>query len=427
MSYLKPNITISIVDDFSKIPARAVPPQYKTTFEPVRSPSVLPPFLSSDNDNDGLAAQQAALQAPKQYYPHVWFNDFWILRDYLVPVNSTLKELPIEVEVGPISAMKFMLFSSVDQSFATQREWGMQSEGEADEVKRIFLEGNPWLLALTTFVSLLHSIFDALAFKNDIGFWKDNKSMRGLSARTVLINAFCQAIIFLYLLDNETSLVVLASSGIGAAIEFWKVTKAMKVTLVPSARLFGLPIPHFADRDSYTSSKTDEYDAEAMRYLSYALYPLIIGYAIYTLKYETHRSWYSWAVSSLVGAVYTFGFILMCPQLYLNYKLKSVAHLPWRQMTYKFLNTIIDDLFAFVIKMPIMHRLSVFRDDLIFLIYVYQRWIYRVDKTRANEFGYVEERETETETEGEAAQGDGAPVAAAEPEAEAPVERKKDK
>lgn len=56
------------------------------------------------------------------------------------------------------------------------------------------------------------------------------------------------------------------------------------------------------------------------------------------------------------------GFIMMCPQLFINYKLKSVAHLPWRQMTYKFLNTIIDDLFAFVIKMPILHRLSVFRD-----------------------------------------------------------------
>lgn len=60
------------------------------------------------------------------------------------------------------------------------------------------------------------------------------------------------------------------------------------------------------------------------------------------------------------------------PQLYLNYKLKSVAHLPWRQMTYKFLNTIIDDLFAFVIKMPTLHRLAVFRDDIIFLIFLYQ-------------------------------------------------------
>ncbi len=62
----------------------------------------------------------------------------------------------------------------------------------------------------------------------------------------------------------------------------------------------------------------------------------------------------------------------MCPQLYLNYKLKSVAHLPWRMLTYKALNTFIDDLFAFIIKMPTLHRLSVFRDDIIFFIYLYQ-------------------------------------------------------
>lgn len=62
------------------------------------------------------------------------------------------------------------------------------------------------------------------------------------------------------------------------------------------------------------------------------------------------------------------GFIMMCPQLFINYKLQSVAHLPWRQMTYKFLNTIIDDLFAFVIKMPMLHRLSVFRDGELFQI-----------------------------------------------------------
>jgi hypothetical protein len=59
---------------------------------------------------------------------------------------------------------------------------------------------------------------------------------------------------------------------------------------------------------------TKQYDREAMRYLSWALYPLIGCYAVYALLYETHRSWYSWVLNSLVGAVYTFGFILMCPQ-----------------------------------------------------------------------------------------------------------------
>lgn len=40
------------------------------------------------------------------------------------------------------------------------------------------------------------------------------------------------------------------------------------------------------------------------------------------------------------------------------------------------------DLFAFIIKMPMMHRLSVFRDDIVFLIYLYQRYSYQVDMNR---------------------------------------------
>lgn len=58
----------------------------------------------------------------------------------------------------------------------------------------------------------------------------------------------------------------------------------------------------------------------------------------------------------------TTGFITMTPQLFINYKLKSVAHLPWRMLTYKALNTFIDDLFAFVIKMPVMYRIGCLRD-----------------------------------------------------------------
>ena len=54
-----------------------------------------------------------------------------------------------------------------------------------------------------------------------------------------------QLIIFLYLLDNETSTVVLFSAGIGTLIEFWKVTKAMKVSIDWST---GVPLPKFEDK-----------------------------------------------------------------------------------------------------------------------------------------------------------------------------------
>ena len=49
--------------------------------------------------------------------------------------------------------------------------------------------------------------------------------------------------------------------------------------------------------------------------------------------------------------------------------------------------------------MPIMHRLSCFRDDIIFFIYIYQWWIYPVDHSRANEFGQGGDDSCDDETD----------------------------
>lgn len=106
-----------------------------------------------------------------------------------------------------------------------------------------------------------------------------------------------------------------------------------------------------------------------------------------------------------------FGFIMMTPQLFINYKLKSVAHLPWRVMSYKAFNTFIDDVFSFIITMPTMHRIACLRDDVVFAVFLYQKWIYRVDMTRTNEYGYSYEHVAE----GTATPGDEAKAALASP------------
>ncbi|OIW18237.1 hypothetical protein TanjilG_06321 [Lupinus angustifolius] len=359
ISYLKPNVTINLVADFTKYSKNGIPPN-------------IAPYLNVD-------------PITGNYYPTVFFNEFWLLRDKLIPMNETVTELLLNLEVGPISMTKWQLFMQIDQSFQIHRSYGSMVDGEGDELKRVFLEGNPYLLGVTMAVSLLHSVFDFFAFKNDIQFWNKNKSMEGLSAKSVVVSFISQLIVFLYLLDNDTSWMILGSSGVGCIIEFWKIGKAMHIEIDRTGRI---PMLRFRDRESYAQNKTKEYDDIAMKYLSYVLFLLVAGSSVYSLMYERHRSWYSWILSSLTSCVYMFGFIMMCPQLFINYKLKSVAHMPWRQMTYKFLNTIIDDLFAFVIKMPTLHRLSVFRDDIIFLIYLYQKWAYPVDKKRVNEFGF---------------------------------------
>ena len=64
--------------------------------------------------------------------------------------------------------------------------------------------------------------------------------------------------------------------------------------------------------------------------------------------------------------------------------------------------------------MPTKHRVMTLRDDIVFFIYLYQRYLYPVDKTRPNEFGRAYEEEEE-EGSG-AAEKQPNPAAAAEQE-----------
>ncbi|CAE7362508.1 CLPTM1 [Symbiodinium sp. KB8] len=326
---------------------------------------------------------------PPAYLPLLHVSDFWTLTADLVELNASVVEVPLHLTFTPSSLWKFSLQNQMDATWSAQADWGTHSEGESDMIKKLFLDSNPVLLGVTMLVSLLHMLFEFLAFSNDISFWRNTKSLEGLSLRTVGMNVFFQVIILLYLWDNDTSWMILGSSAVGLAIEVWKLSKAMAVGITwPQPGQGVLPTFQWETKDdAYVRSKTKEYDDMAMSHLGIIMFPVVFGYAAYSLLYDTHKSWFSWVITSLTGMVYTFGFILLTPQLFINYRLKSVAHLPWKALTYRFFNTIVDDLFAFVIEMPTMHRLSVFRDDIVFLIYLYQRWIYRVDPTRANIYG----------------------------------------
>lgn len=68
-------------------------------------------------------------------------------------------------------------------------------------------------------MSTLHSVFDALAFKNEISFWRNRNNMEGLSVRSVFMNVFVNLIVLLYLINNETSTMIIVSNAIGLLIE----------------------------------------------------------------------------------------------------------------------------------------------------------------------------------------------------------------
>ena len=361
------------------------------------------------------------------YYPVLYVNTFWQLREHMTELNSSIKELPLHIHLKNSPNWQFNIMASIDEGQKMNREKALRGEpvgpggdgAEFEEFKRILLDSNPYLLATTGVVTILHMIFEMLAFKNDVSHWRKKKDNVGTSFRTIIANVIMQVIIFLYLLDNNenTSWMILFSSGMGIAIEAWKITKTVNVRVRPTPQTAderaraGLgewikhwPFPYFvAFEDKHKLSekekKTQEYDEIAFRYLYLVAIPLLLAYAIYSLVYDTHKSWYSFIITTLVGSVYAYGFLMMVPSLYINYRLKSVAHMPAKTMMYKFLNTFIDDLFAFTVKMPLLHRLATLRDDVIFFVYLYQKWKYKVDYSRVNEFGQGGDDEDEDEDE----------------------------
>ena len=179
----------------------------------------------------------------------------------------------------------------------------------------------------TAIVSVLHMVFEALAFKSDISHWRKKKDNVGISVRTILANVFMQSIIFLYLMDNSdgTSWMILLGQGMGIVIEAWKITKVVDVRIRDAAPNALIPYRiTFEDKGtlSETEKKTQEYDEIAFQYLFYVAIPLLGAYAVYSLIYDTHKGWYSFVITTLVGSVYAYGFLIMVPSLYINYRLK---------------------------------------------------------------------------------------------------------
>ncbi|XP_037805461.1 cleft lip and palate transmembrane protein 1-like protein [Lucilia sericata] len=361
-THIMSEVHVSLLTDLISLSAKDVPPEMAQLIHVNRHQQILP-ILKTD-----------------------FFN---IRMKNLVPVNRNMTTFTITFHFRPMSIGKLRLMLMIEHAMKMMLQMGF-TKNDIEEVKSVLSETNLYFLLATIFLASIHTLFDFLSFKNDVIFWRQRKSYQGLSMRTTLWRCFSQIVIFLYLLEEKSSLLVSIPAGVGVLIELWKCKKILKLE-VTLRGIHKRSEEGEAKAIGTAESKTEEFDKQGMRYLSYLLYPLCIAGAVYSLIYQPHRSWYSWTLNSLVKGVYAFGFLFMLPQLFVNYKLKSVADLPWRAFMYKAFITFIDDVFAFIITMPTAHRVACLRDDVVFLIYLYQRWLYPVDKKRLDTGLAIEE------------------------------------
>lgn len=362
------------------------------------------------------------------FVPAMHVDEIGLTSEKYIPVNSTVTSLPLRISfdrndmqhsasratatAGGMSPARWRLLSHLSGALEAQKDLGFE-QSDIDDLRRLIADTNVALLGITMLFSALHLLFEFLTFKSEVSFWRNNKDLTGLSVRSLFMDMIGQSVILMFLIEKNSSLLMTIPSAIGCLIALWKCQRASGLQFVkvrdssdiswwnriPSwfgyeLRATRLEIKVGGADPSNTDEKgidmtrvTMEADRTATRTLGSILLPLVVGYTLYSLLYEEHTGWYTWLITSASSAVYALGFVLMTPQLFLNWKLKSVAHLPWRVLVYKSLNTFIDDLFSFIIRMPTMARISCFRDDIVFFIYLYQRWLYPVDKSRPVEGG----------------------------------------
>lgn len=137
---------------------------------------------------------------------------------------------------------------------------------------------------------------------------KDSSNVQGLSVKSLYADVGMQFVILLYLLDNDTSVMILMSNALSIVLLVWKITRISDIYLVDR-----FPFIRIQESQAYAESPTKMYDDYAIDKLTKSMFPCLAAYTVYSLVYCEHKSLYSFVVNTLVGAIYLFGFIKMTP------------------------------------------------------------------------------------------------------------------
>lgn len=318
----------------------------------------------STNDGQTLAAGGGC------YRPALACDNYWTLRRDKLPLSRLSSDATINLHFY--------------ETWVYKQEWVrhlqlMERGGGAlgatpvlEDLKEMLSDNSPAYLAVLFTVNALHSLFFMLSLSSSYAFWSRLSNSAGLSPGKYYSDVLFQLIIVLYMIDNDTSLLLVLLAAVEMLMSVYVAVRVTGLSLTLRPRF---PFLHLSS--NARDSPTTHYERIAVRFLLKLATPFLVCYVAYSFAHRGQLRLYSFVLKTLVTMIYVVGFINMTPQVYINYRLKSVESLPWRAMSYHFLNTIVDDLFAFAIKMTTLQRISVFRDDVIFVIYLVQLWLYR--------------------------------------------------
>lgn len=348
-----------------------------------------------------------------QFFPNSFLTDFWNMNTDLkfISVNKKIDNenldatFKIKVSFNFLSNFYFKYMKAIEMNSEM-----MENTFNIPSSKDMFVEllknnSMSYLIILFT-VNILHTIFSYMGFASDVSYYKNLKELDGVYTKYIFFSIFRLLVTFIYVYLEDAHFLVKIELGIGLAIEIWKLRKIFSIEISTK-----FPFVNLNYKIKFSQDNSQNHETEAInlmtKYLFLPISVLYLSYRIYYYKQTIYSSYFKFAIQYLFFLFNLFGFVLMTPQIYINYKLKSVSHMPVKALTYKFLNTIIDDLYAFAVKTTTLYRISCFKDDVIFVIFIIQMVLYRknirkeenLEEKKQTEMKEIKENKVET-TEG---------------------------
>ena len=119
---------------------------------------------------DGQPIGSAIDTRLRRYSPHFYVETFNLLRKHANPFSSNISKAHpmLRLKMKPISLGRHRATRQAEQAFSMLGETLMLGE-ELDEIRELLSDERIFRFVVMQIISLLHVIFDVLAFKNDIG------------------------------------------------------------------------------------------------------------------------------------------------------------------------------------------------------------------------------------------------------------------
>lgn len=319
------------------------------------------------------------------FAPSTYLTDFWTMTSELQPVKRSkecLLNLSLNFKYLTNFFLKQMKGIEINDKFMKDK---LEVHGSRDILVELIKNNSMTYLSIIFTVNILHTLFSVLGFASDISYYKNLKNLDGVYTKYIFFNMFHMLITFIYITIQGANFLVKVELFVSAAVEVWKLRKIFSVNF---DRVF--PFVHVSYKINFKQEKSRDFENEAVKLtMKYIFTPVAILYLSYRIYYYNNKkTLVIFVIEYIYFLLSLFGFVLLTPQIYLNYKLKSVEHLPFKALTFKFLNTIIDDLYAFAVKTPTLYRIFCFKDDVIFVIYIIQVCLYkkkRIDDSNEGE------------------------------------------